>query len=167
MTDDYRDDLAYIHDVGFGGVARNAASVLLEALVHRRILHGRVVDLGCGSGILAHEMTTAGYDVLGIDLSAAMIQLARKRVPSGQFRQESLLTAKLPPCVAVTAVGEALNYLSDRRNTDQALARLFRRIHQALRPGGLFLCDVAEPGRARGLGGQRRFMEGTDWAVLV
>jgi hypothetical protein len=32
MTDAYREDLAYIHDVGFGHLAKNAAPVLLEAL---------------------------------------------------------------------------------------------------------------------------------------
>lgn len=32
MTDAYREDLAYIHDVGFGHLAKNAAPILLEAL---------------------------------------------------------------------------------------------------------------------------------------
>src|SRR5271169_3577488 len=101
IKDAYRDDLAYIHDAGFGGVARAAAPVLLYALRHQRILGGLVVDLGCGSGLLARAVCDAGYDVLGIDISEAMAALARNRVPHGQFRVESLLTAQLPPCVAV------------------------------------------------------------------
>jgi SAM-dependent methyltransferase len=105
--------------------------------------------------------------VLGIDISPGMLALARERVPDGRFIKGSLLTADLPPCVAVTAVGECINYLFDRGNTRPALARLFRRVHAALLPGGLFLFDVAGPGRVPGDGPQRIFREGDDWAVLV
>jgi SAM-dependent methyltransferase len=167
MMDGYRDDLAYIHDAAFGYFARSAAPVLLEALQARGMRSGLVVDLGCGSGILAAKISAAGYDVLGVDLSAAMIALARERVPKGEFRQESLFTAALPSCVAITAIGECINYRFDRRNSDAALRGLFRRVHRALCPGGVFLFDVAEPGRAGGPGLQEHFREGPDWAVLV
>jgi SAM-dependent methyltransferase len=123
-----------------------------------------VIDLGCGSGILCEAVSVAGFDVLGVDLSASMLALARRRVPRGQFRQESLLTAELPPCVAVCAVGECVNYLFDHGNTTQGLKRLFRRVHNALRPDGLFLFDVSGPGRAPEP--RRGHAEGEDWAVL-
>jgi len=167
MNQVYRDDLAYIHDAGFGSFALHAAPVLLEALQNRRIERGLVIDLGCGSGILAQEIAAAGYDVLGIDISESMVAIARERVPTGQFQAESLLQASLPPCVAVTAVGEVFNYLFDTGNTRKALTRLFRRIHAALAPGGILLFDVAEPGRVTGTGPQRKHVEGEDWAVLV
>jgi len=162
----YGNDLAYIHDAGFGALARHAAPVLLDALRRRGIDRGLVIDLGCGSGILSEEIAAAGYDVLGIDISEAMIAMARERVPQGEFRVESLLRAELPPCVAVAAVGEAFNYLFDSANSERALAKLFKRIHTALDPGGLLLFDVAEPGRA-GTGPQRKHVETKDWAVLL
>ncbi len=56
MTDAYREDLAYIHDVGFGHLAKNAAQVLLNALRHSDIDKRTVIDLGCGSGLLASEL---------------------------------------------------------------------------------------------------------------
>src|SRR5262245_59853369 len=166
MADAYRDDLAYIHDAGFGHLATNAAPVLLEALRGRELGGGLVIDLGCGSGILAEEVVAAGYDVLGIDISEGMIALARRRVPEAQFRQASLLTAELPPCVAVSAIGECFNYLFDTGNTKQALLRLFRRIHRALAPGGVLLFDAAGPGRVPGAGPTRNYAEGDGWAVL-
>ena len=73
----YRNDLAYIHDAGFGQIARAAAPVLLDALRRQGTVRGLVVDLGCGSGILARDVVDAGYEVLGIDISQAMIALAR------------------------------------------------------------------------------------------
>ena len=51
----YREDLAYIHDVGHGGLARIAAQRLMEELRSAGFHKGTVVDLGCGSGILAHK----------------------------------------------------------------------------------------------------------------
>jgi SAM-dependent methyltransferase len=163
----YGDDLAYIHDAGFGDFARHAAPVLLDALRRRGIDRGLVIDLGCGSGILSREVAEAGYDVLGIDISEAMIAMARERVPHGEFRVESLLQSELPQCVAVAAVGEAFNYLFDAGNTKRGLANLFKRIHTALEPGGLLLFDVAEPGRVAGRGLQKKHVEVEDWAVLV
>jgi SAM-dependent methyltransferase len=108
-----------------------------------------VVDLGAGSGITARVLIDAGYQVLGVELSPDMVELARQRAPEARFIGSSLLGAELPACVAVTAIGECLNYATDPRTGRQQLATLFGRIHQALRPGGLFLFDVAEPGRER------------------
>ena len=124
MTDGYREDLAYIHDVGFGHFAENAAPAVLKLLRHHRKRGGLVVDLGCGSGTLARELCEAGYRVLGFDLSPAMIEIARGRAPDADFRVGSFLKAKLPRCVAVMAIGEILNYLFDRQNTARAPGRL-------------------------------------------
>jgi len=104
---------------------------VLDLLRHAGIRSGLLVDLGCGSGIMAAEVCAAGYDVLGIDISAAMIALARSRAPRARFRVESLLTAELPPCIAVTAIGECLGYLFDEVDPKEALHALVRRIFEA------------------------------------
>jgi SAM-dependent methyltransferase len=167
MTDAYREDLAHIHDVGFGHLAENATPVLLEAIHQSGADHGLIIDLGCGSGLLAKELSANGYEVLGIDISGAMLAVARKRVPTARFRQESLLEARLPPCVAVAAVGECFNYLFDKTNTRQGLYELFGRIYKALDPGGVLLFDVAEPGCVSGPGPQLAHTEGEDWTVFM
>jgi trans-aconitate 2-methyltransferase len=77
----YAADLAYVHDAGFGDFARGAAPFLLERLQEAGLDGGLVVDLGCGSGVWAAELLDAGYDVLGIDVSQAMIALAHRAVP--------------------------------------------------------------------------------------
>jgi SAM-dependent methyltransferase len=116
--DAYQDDLAYIHDAGYGDFAREAAPGLLHILGQGGIRKGRVIDLGYGSGVWARQLVNAGYEVLGIDLSAALIDL-----------------------------------------------QLFRHIYAALRPGGLFIFDLTEPGR--GQGRQQSHRQGVDWAALV
>jgi SAM-dependent methyltransferase len=164
--DGYQSDLAYTHDAGFLFFANGAAPGLLALLARYGVNGGRVVDLGCGSGAWARTLTDAGYDVLGVDYSAAMIALARKRAPKAKFRHASYLDADLPPCDAVTSVGECFNYLFDR-DDDAPLERLFRRVHAALRPGGVFLFDVIGPGQVHGGKLRQGHRAGDDWAVMV
>lgn len=160
----YRRDLAYIHNAGFGMIAENAAVELLGAL-RKRHPQGYVVDLGCGGGLLSAPLAEAGYDVVGYDLSPAMIELARARVPSGTFHVESFLDATLPPCVAIAAVGEIFCYLFDKRNAKRPLGPMLRKLYRALAPGGVLLFDVATPGRVPP-DGTRGYREGDDWVCL-
>ena len=70
QTEGYQEDLAYIHDVGFGGFALKSAPGLLEILRRHGVTEGLIVDLGCGSGLWSCELASAGYTVLGVDQSA-------------------------------------------------------------------------------------------------
>jgi 2-polyprenyl-3-methyl-5-hydroxy-6-metoxy-1,4-benzoquinol methylase len=97
MGTPYRDDLAYIHDVGHGEFARRAAPGLLKLLRDRGVSSGRTIDLGCGSGIWAEQLLRHGYEVLGVDISPDMIALAERRAPQAEFRCESFLRSQLPP----------------------------------------------------------------------
>ena len=160
----YNQDLAYIHDQGFTDLARNAARTVLELLKAEKIRNGLVIDLGCGSGVFAEKLTHAGYDVLGIDISEAMLKMARKRAPLGRFERGSLFRAKLPDCVAVCAIGEGVNYLLDGEGATK-LRALFSRVHRALQPGGLFGFDIAGPEHSFKV--SLLHSEGEDWAILV
>jgi SAM-dependent methyltransferase len=139
----YGDDLAYIHHTAFGSFADEAAPGLIARLHHAGIRHGLVVDLACGSGIWARHLLDAGFDVVGIDASPAMIEIARTVAPRAHFIVGSAHTVDIPPCAAVTAIGEGLTYLTSDVD-DLDLGSLFRRVHNALRPRGLFIFDVVE-----------------------
>lgn len=163
----YRDDLAYIHDAGYGDIARDAAARLIKELSGLGSLAGTVIDVGCGSGILAQALAEAGYDVVGVDVSEAMVALARARVPSAEFRIGSFAATAVPTSMAVAAVGEVLCYAFDSANDDRARADWFRRVYEALQPGGVLLFDIAGPERVPPSGLHRTFATGTDWTVLV
>jgi SAM-dependent methyltransferase len=49
---------------------------VLELLRRHGIERGRVIEVGCGSGVLARELAQAGYEVIAFDASEAMIELA-------------------------------------------------------------------------------------------
>lgn len=166
MTQGYQEDLAYIHDIGFGSFAQESAPGLLAILHQKGLEKGLVVDLGCGSGIWAKALTHEGYDVLGIDLSEAMLDLARKKAPKANFQNASLVRVKLPKCDAVTSIGECLNYQFDQHSKAE-LKELFARIYEALRLGGIFIFDIAEPGYVSGTNPQKTYSQGKDWALLL
>jgi SAM-dependent methyltransferase len=157
----YGTDLAYIHDAGFGEFALQSAPGLLKLLRQNGVDHGLVVDLGCGSGIWARQLGFAGYDVIGVDASSAMIRLARKKAPKAKFIRASLADVAIPRCDAVTSIGECISYAFAADRSGRKLQRFFRRVHRALRPGGVFIFDLAGPGILNG------HWTGDDWAVLV
>jgi SAM-dependent methyltransferase len=167
MTQWYREDLAYIHDIGHSDYAIKSALGILNILAQNKIHEGLIVDLGCGSGRSALEFTQAGYCVLGVDLSAPLIAIAQTRVPDANFRVESLFQTDLPACHAVTSIGECLNYLFDPDLDRLNLVRLFDRIYNALIPGGVLIFDIAEPGQVPTGTTTKGFSEGNDWVVLV
>ena len=165
MKRGYGEDLSHIHDVGFGGLAEHAAKGLPQVFRENQISDGLVIDVGCGSGIWAKALVDHGYKALGIDQSASMIDIARQRVPEAEFRTESFLTSSLPPCKAITALGEVLNYQFDERNSRDALIGFFNKTYHALEPGGLFVFDLAGPGRNKTT--PQLFRDSEDWTCLV
>lgn len=161
----YGPDLGFVHHVGFGGFATDAVPELIASLRRAGFEHGRVVDAGCGSGILARELEDAGYDVLGIDVSADMIALARVQSPFSDFAVGSIAAVDLPDCIAVFSIGEGLTYLGPDEDAVD-FPRLFRRVAGALRSGGLFIFDAVESGS----GARMSYVSesaGDGWRVLA
>jgi len=142
----YATDLAYVHDARFGDLARRAAPEIVRLLRARGTRRGHLVEVGCGSGISARHFAASGYQVTGIDRSAAMIRLARQRAPRARFRLAAIERSRLPACDGVIAIGEIVSYLP---GGVPALRRFFRRVHEALRPGGIFIFDFIESAAGR------------------
>jgi SAM-dependent methyltransferase len=164
----YQEDLAWVHDVGFGHLAERATPGILALLRSAGLGPGAsVLDVGCGSGRLARALTDVGYAVLGLDASPPMVELARSHVPAARFEVRSLPTGKpgkLPDADAVVSTGHVLNYLDSPGDIAQALEELAA----AVRPGGVLALDLMTERFARAherCGGHARVEE--DWAVVT
>lgn len=102
-----------------------------------------LLDLGCGTGTFALEMEQHGFDVIGIDNSAAMLQAAREKAQdSGStalFLQQDISRFELYGTVDLaTCLLDTLNHLVQ----PEAVRRLFRLLANYLNPGALFVADV-------------------------
>lgn len=151
---EYGRDLAYIHHAGFSEFAESAAPGLLEILWKHGVRDGLVVEIGCGSGILARELIRAGFDVLGFDASPAMIALAREQC-GARFEVGAFDSIVIPPCNAIVAMGEVLNY-----GTFDGVRKLI-----ANAATKLLVFDIAERGAYPPY--DERRVEGDDWSVIA
>ena len=137
----YQSDLAAIHNTGYTFHWEQAAPAILQQFDKSGMNRGTIVDLGCGGGHWIEHLAGRGYDVVGIDVSPAMVASARERVPRAKLIEGSFAEVPIPRCDAVTSLGEPINYLNDRRK----IQRTYRKVYEALRPGGLFMFDVRHP----------------------
>jgi 2-polyprenyl-3-methyl-5-hydroxy-6-metoxy-1,4-benzoquinol methylase len=148
----YGPDLAHIHHHGFSEFAEAAAPFVIAQL--RKHEAKSVVEVGCGSGILARELTRAGFDVHGYDASPSMIAIARRTAPRARFDVARFRDVDAH-ADAVIAMGEVLNY----GTFDDV--RAFIASVQAK----LLLFDVAERG-AYPVHDEHR-SGGDDWSVIA
>jgi SAM-dependent methyltransferase len=161
----YGSDQARIHHERFGDLADDAATLVADRLRTGGHPSGLVTDLGCGSGILARRLLDAGYAVHGVDLSPEMVALARATAPSGQFSVGSVHDVVFDPSVAVTAIGEVLQYATDARTGLDTLRSLATRVFAALVPGGVFAFDLSLPGRNLGQDVRHVFHDHGSWLL--
>ncbi len=115
---------------------------------------GRVLDAGCGPGLVGEALLRAGYRVVGVDLSAEMIARARQRCASfaecAVFEQKSLFDPSLAGPFDGVISRFVLHHTPDP-------AAFIRRQVELLRPGGvLAACDhTTDPDTARAAWHQR------------
>ncbi|MBQ7587001.1 MAG: methyltransferase domain-containing protein [Lachnospiraceae bacterium] len=101
-----------------------------------------VVDLGCGTGTLTHLMYKKGYDMIGIDVSDSMLDVAQKKRDDKEYDilyiNQDMRDLDLYSTVGtVYSVCDSVNYIL----RDEELVRTFKLIEKFLYPGGLFMFD--------------------------
>lgn len=146
----YGELFARVYNRYWSSYAERMAPALVELFA--RLQPGgagaRVLDVCCGTGQLARELVAAGYEVVGIDLSAHMLEHAKANNAAAvaDGRAEFLLedaaafSIDRPASIAVS-IFDALNHLPDER----ALAGCFASVHESLEPGGHFVFDLNTP----------------------
>ena len=103
---------------------------------------GIILDLGCGTGTITEILAGYGYDMIGVDNSEDMLELAmEKRMASGHdilYLLQDMRGFELYGTVrAVVSVCDSVNYITE----PEELAGVFRLVNNYLDPGGIFIFD--------------------------
>ena len=103
---------------------------------------GIILDLGCGTGTMTEILAGYGYDMIGVDNSEDMLELAmEKRMASGHdilYLLQDMREFELYGTVrAVVSVCDSVNYITE----PEELAGVFRLVNNYLDPGGIFIFD--------------------------
>ncbi len=114
-----------------------------------------ILELGCGTGRVLLPMATAGHIITGIDISSALLELARQKVRIAHCEsQTSLVKADLRtfdlPQKNFTFAFCTSNTLMHLTTQADQLAVL-RNAHRHLQPNGLLLLDLFNPDLPRSL----------------
>ncbi len=120
---------------------------------------GLLLDLGCGTGSMTEVLAGFGYDMIGVDISEDMLEIAmEKREESGHdilYLQQDMRSFELYGTVrAVVSVCDSMNYLME-----EDLKEVFRLVNNYLDPGGLFLFDLNTEYKYRELLGENTIAE--------
>jgi SAM-dependent methyltransferase len=121
-----------------------------------------VVDLGCGTGLLACELAKRGYRVTGIDPSREMLKVARHR-PDGDrvtwIEGDAGALAFIPPADLLVMTGHVAQIFLD----DASLLKTLEAARRAVRRGGRIAFESRNPAaRAWETWTQKRLVDGVE-----
>jgi len=111
---------------------------------HFDMKRGRAIDFACGTGTLLLHLARLGWNTIGVDGSADMVEKARMiRPPNHRHMEwgvaEFRVTPMVDPCDLGICVYDSLNYLLEAEEVTQ----FFRSAHKVIRPDGLFVFDLS------------------------
>ena len=141
------------------------AQFILNLLQDRKITEGLVLELGCGTGKLMTLLGKAGFDMIGVDNSVEMLQIAREKTSQDflyllQDMQEFELYGTVR---AVVSVCDSLNYITER----EELLQVFRLVNNYLDPEGIFLFDMNTVHKYRDLMGDTTIAENREEGSFI
>jgi SAM-dependent methyltransferase len=104
---------------------------------------GLCLDLGCGTGNMSMLLDSLGFDVIGVDSSVDMLEVAREKAMEEErnilFLNQDMTSFELYGTVAtVVSTLDCVNYITD----EKALLEVFKLVNNYLDPKGLFIFDI-------------------------
>ena len=147
-------------------------SYLVGLLNEYGVSDGIVAELGCGTGNMTRLLAGEGYDMIGIDSSMDMLEIAREKSGAegmeddacpGEGQDKKILyllqdmrSFELYGTVAaVVSICDCMNYITE----PEELLEVFRLVNNYLDPGGLFIFDFHPDGYYRNMLADNTFAE--------
>ena len=134
---------ARVYDTFMDNIPYEEWGKYLTALLKEyNVTDGLVLDLGCGTGTMTELLASKGYDMIGVDYSEDMLEIAmEKRKASGHdilYLLQDMREFELYGTVrAVVSICDSVNYITE----EEDLEEVFRLVNNYLDPKGVFIFD--------------------------
>lgn len=166
MENDYKSNaygsFASVYDAFMDNVPYEEWSSRYEAILHQYgIYDGILLDLGCGTGTITVMFQEKGYDMIGLDCSTDMLNIAREKSEGRQilYLEQDMREMELYGTVkAVLCVCDSINYILDMEEIEQ----VFALVDNYLDPDGIFIFDFNTDYKYRELIGDQIIAEDRD-----
>ena len=127
-----------------------------------------MLDLGCGTGALTELLAKKGYDMIGVDNSLEMLEIAReKQISQGLdilYLLQDMREFELYGTVGgIVCCCDSLNYILE----EEDLLQVFRLVNNYLDPGGVFLFDMNTEYKYREVLGENTIAENREEASFI
>lgn len=137
-------DFAYLYDALQKDVPYNHFADYYEKVMEKfNNEKGLCLDLGCGTGNMTMELDSRGFDMIGVDSSVDMLEVAREKACDGErsilYLNQDMTAFELYGTVStVVSSLDCVNYITD----EDALLQVFKLVNNYLDPKGLFIFDI-------------------------
>lgn len=161
--------LAGVYDLFMDNIDYENWCGYLTGLLHSyEIYDGLVLELGCGTGIMTELLQQRGYDMIGVDNSAQMLQAAMEKREQSQadilYLLQDMREFELFGTVrAVVSVCDSMNYILE----EEELLQVFRLVNNYLDPGGYFIFDMNTLYKYKEVIGEQTIAENRDEASFI
>lgn len=139
-----------------------------DILYKENIKDGLICDLGCGTGAITERLANLGYDMIGIDNSYDMLDVAmEKKYASGNdilYLCQDMREFELYGTVrAIISRCDSLNYIRELSE----LKEVFAWVNNYLDPNGLFIFDMNTEYKYQNILGDNTFAEVREQASFI
>ncbi|MCD8348675.1 MAG: class I SAM-dependent methyltransferase [Lachnospiraceae bacterium] len=136
------ESFARVYDIFMSDIPYDEWCEYLHSLLLRYgVADGLVLELGCGTGQMTGRLASLGYDMIGVDNSLDMLEIAREKLAEQDilYLLQDMREFELYGTVrAVVSICDSMNYITEEAD----LLQVFRLVNNYLDPGGVFIFDL-------------------------
>ena len=157
---------AQVYDLFMDNVPYEAWGEYLDKLFKEYgIEDGLLLDLGCGTGKITRYLAEKGYDMIGVDYSYEMLDIAKEQSQEGiLYLMQDMREFELYGTVrGIYSACDCLNYILE----EEELKEVFSLVNNYLDPGGIFVFDINTPYKYRELLAENTFAENRDEGSFI
>ena len=142
---------------------------LISLLKEYQVTDGTVVELGCGTGKMTRLLADAGYDMVGVDNSAEMLEIAGERQEEEERNDILYLLQDMRELElfgnirAIVSVCDSMNYIMEPED----LKKVFGLVKEYLAEDGVFIFDLNTVHKYRDLMGECTISENREESSFI